>query len=241
MRVYSNHGVMCCFVVICHCGNVIPSTMISHTRDVADGSVIDVLVVTMVIKLLMASDIMIRLSSTVSNAHMVSSGAGDVGSGGAGDDDEMSWSHVDDTGSYDGDMGLKNDGSGDNGNDGGGGGDRAGDVICGGGGPDTREDSDGGDSGGDDGVGVVIGDLMHGGGGPDGDEDSVSEGVVIGDVMHSGGGPDGEEDSSGDGGDSDDGGGDAVVGCDCGCGGNVIENRPFYLIPAVSHLLSECT
>ena len=72
----------------------------------------------MVIKLLMASDIMIRLSSTVSvgcNLHMVCSGAGDVGSGGAGDDDEMSWSHVRDTASYDGDMGLKNDGSGDGG------------------------------------------------------------------------------------------------------------------------------
>ena len=53
------------------------------------GSVI--LVVTMVIKLLMASDIMIRLPSTVSvgrNGHMFSSGASDVGSGGAGDDDD---------------------------------------------------------------------------------------------------------------------------------------------------------
>ena len=44
------------------------------------------------------------------------------------DDDEISWFHVDDIGSYDGDMGLKNDGSGDNGNDDGGGGDCAGTV-----------------------------------------------------------------------------------------------------------------
>ncbi|KAI0212846.1 hypothetical protein LSAT2_002206 [Lamellibrachia satsuma] len=215
---------------------------------------------------------MIRLSSTVSvgrNGHMVSS-AGDVGSGGAGDDDdEVSWSHVDDTGLYDGDMGLKNDGSGDNDNDDGGGGDCAGDVIYSRGGPDTRKDSDGSDSRGDDGVGVVVGDFMHGGGGPDGDEESDGgdsggddgegdlmqsgvgpdgdedsdggdsggndgEGAVIGDVMHSGGGPDGDEDSSGYGWDSDDGGGGGVVvgGCGCGCGGDVIDNRLFYLIQA---------